>query len=306
MTASFHHYRAYGLHIASEMACPGFCPCPPAACDVEIRFGAVPDSPSGGPSQGPAHYLLEDGSFLLTTKWIACVHLVEGRRMTIAPHPQAPESAVRHLALGWGLGALFPQRGLLAFHGAALADEKEAILVCGPSHAGKSTTAQAMVGRGYRQLDDNLILVSTEGGEAFVPPGSTEVKLWQDALDRFGLPTPTGQPVKPQVEKWIVQNATPQDMGSRRLRAIVCLGQSDAVARPERQTLRGQRAFMALRRQLFCPSFAMELMAEKERMAILQCICRRATVHRVLRPAGEDSVDAVAEILVALFRSPGS
>src|SRR5262249_26020969 len=66
--------------------------------------------------------------------------------------------------------------------------EGRAFAFAGASGAGKSTLAARLQQKGYTLLSDDLCAVAWDGeGAARVFPGIPRVKLWSDAVERFGL-----------------------------------------------------------------------------------------------------------------------
>ena len=74
------------------------------------------------------------------------------------------------------------QRGILAIHCSAVADEAGAILICGESGAGKSTVTTALLEKGYRLMADDMAFVEVTGdGIAMASPAFPYQKLCRDA-----------------------------------------------------------------------------------------------------------------------------
>lgn len=80
--------------------------------------------------------------------------------------------------LGYGMSMLAMQRGILAIHCSAVADENGAVLIAGESGAGKSTVTTAFLERGYRLMADDMAFVATApGGSAMAYPAFPFQKL---------------------------------------------------------------------------------------------------------------------------------
>ena len=78
------------------------------------------------------------------------------------------------------------QRGILAIHCSALADEQGALLIAGESGAGKSTLTSAFMEKGYRLLADDMVWVEiTEEEQIRVWPAFPFQKLCRNvALEK--------------------------------------------------------------------------------------------------------------------------
>lgn len=89
---------------------------------------------------------------------------------------------LRNYLLGWGMSMLALQRGILAMHCSAVADERGAVLICGESGAGKSTLTVSLLERGFRLMADDMAFVECTGGDcAMVSPAFPYQKLCRDA-----------------------------------------------------------------------------------------------------------------------------
>lgn len=92
-------------------------------------------------------------------------------RITIEPPPQADETEVDRFLRMTPLAARLIQRGITAFHVAAVANEDGAALLEGDSGSGKSTLLAALLYRGWTMLADDLAPVDLddEGNPAVLP-----------------------------------------------------------------------------------------------------------------------------------------
>jgi len=87
------------------------------------------------------------------------------------------------------MGFVLRRRGVMALHASAVAIEGQAVVLCGPSEAGKSTTAAALALRGVPVLSDDITALSEGGADFQVEPGYPRICLWPDAVhDLLGQP----------------------------------------------------------------------------------------------------------------------
>lgn len=107
------------------------------------------------------------------------------RRITAPPHAEP----VRREERLWGLPALlaFLARGDLPAHAAAVEVDGRAVLLAGPSQAGKTTLAAAASARGWRLLSEDLSCVRL-GPEPVVLPGPAVLRLREDVAARVTHP----------------------------------------------------------------------------------------------------------------------
>lgn len=84
---------------------------------------------------------------------------------------------------GTVMAYLLQYHGYLVLHGSAVLINKQAVIFSGDSGAGKSTTAGALVKKGYPLLTDDVVVVKTlADGTMVLIPGPPKLKLWADAL----------------------------------------------------------------------------------------------------------------------------
>jgi hypothetical protein len=87
------------------------------------------------------------------------------------------------------MGFVLRRRGIMALHASAVTVEGRAVVLCGPSESGKSTTAAALALRGAPVLSDDITALSEGGADFQVEPGYPRICLWPDAVrDLLGQP----------------------------------------------------------------------------------------------------------------------
>jgi hypothetical protein len=87
------------------------------------------------------------------------------------------------------MGFVLRRRGVMALHASAVAVQGRAVVLCGPSESGKSTTAAALALRGVPVLSDDVTALSDGIAGFQVEPGYPRICLWPDAVrDLLGQP----------------------------------------------------------------------------------------------------------------------
>lgn len=155
--------------------------------DVEVQTAPVPPALGGVRASGVL-WQAATGRFLLEVPGVARYLVTDGRLVTIEPMRQAEAvDLMRFLRMG-PLAALLFQRGMLAFHAAAIANEQGALLIAGDSGAGKSTLLTALLQRGWGLLADDLAVVDLDAdGQPMVLPTFPEIVLWREAMERLQI-----------------------------------------------------------------------------------------------------------------------
>ncbi|MBI2299901.1 MAG: hypothetical protein HYU66_13325 [Armatimonadetes bacterium] len=157
-----------------------------AGCEFEIAHGPVPSGLAGTTARGVL-WQAAPGELWIEVPDVARYLVSRGTTVAIDAVTDDPAEIDRFLRLT-PLAALFHQRGILAFHAAAAADERGAVLLAGSSGAGKSTLLMALLQRGWTALADELAVVRFDAqGNPWVWPMSAEVTLWAEAAERLGV-----------------------------------------------------------------------------------------------------------------------
>ena len=152
------------------------------------RVAALPEALEGAVRTGP-YSTARPGALLRIVPGTGRFLARDGEAIDYAPEPDADAQAVEAALCGAVLGALIHQRGELPLHATTLVspDRTFALALAGHSGAGKSTTAYALIRRGWILLSDDLTRVTLEGGKAHAWPGRSRLRLVSDACEFFGL-----------------------------------------------------------------------------------------------------------------------
>ena len=204
-------YRAYGLSCLSDAAIPGFSLEPIASPKSDILVELCPSGPAWvqearklaaslrhrkaeGPNSVAASYTLtaygaeeyfelayNDGTQFITDRL--------ARRVWGTYLPPLTMDDLAVYLRGPVMGFLLRRRDVMALHASAVAVEGRAVVLCGPSESGKSTTAAALALRGVPVLSDDITALSDSSAGFQVEPGYPRICLWPDAVrDLLGQP----------------------------------------------------------------------------------------------------------------------
>lgn len=178
-----------GWCVRSEMRLPELAPWPgnKRPADIVIRYGNVPDRLHDPVYALGALQVDRDRTCLLRIKNVA-TYLVKAHEVTLAPADGADEAEIRVFLLGSVFGFLCHLRGLLPLHASCVAIGGKAVALCGPTGAGKSTTATHLAMRGHRLVADDVCVIDAyaAGGQR-VLPAFPRLKLTQEALSALKI-----------------------------------------------------------------------------------------------------------------------
>lgn len=182
------NYQAFGLNIRSALYLP----------ELPAAFGA---SRAAGPAleieceqakaleqTGVPRLEVGDGSCRIDRPGFARCTIERGERIRLEVDPATREGDLRAFLLGPVLTAAFYLRGALPLHASAVLINGALWAFTGASGAGKSTLAALLhLRHGCPLVADDLLVHDPAGPAGEVAGGAVRVRLWEDALDAFGL-----------------------------------------------------------------------------------------------------------------------
>jgi hypothetical protein len=261
--------------------------------DVSISNAAVPLHIKGITSRGVL-WEAAPGCLLLNVPGVARYMIKDKKSITIEPQPSASKAEVLRFLRMTPLAALLFQRGILAFHAAAVADTRGAILIAGDSGTGKSALAAAMLKRGWNYLADDLAAVDLNtNGVPTVFPTYPGMILWSDALQKLGLDWQNkGRHILDMTAQFV---SCPQP-----LRAIYRL--SIHKEEIELSGIAGAKLFSTLTTLLYNSRVADALLDRAAFMQMAAAVAQNVSVQSLRRPQGRWCVDELADIIEGKYR----
>jgi hypothetical protein len=221
------------------------------------------------------------------------------RRIEGGWFPQSsPEAAAIYL-LGPVMGQWLRLHGRLVLHASAVAVDGKAILLVGPAHAGKSTTAAVFASLGYPILSDDLGVLDERQEGFWVLPGYPKLKLWNDALTFLAGDANQFPRIIPNDPQWD-KRYLPLDEDAFQpaplpLAAVYLLsGREDAISI---QPLQGAEAMISLLSNIYVKYLATREMKQRD-FAILGRLLREIPVRQVTAPSGLEGLPALCRAIV--------
>jgi len=266
-------YLISGLHVSSELELPGAIPEPSqaTATDISIRRGPVPTALDGATASGPTWEMTGE-TFLLRVHQLARFQITAGRDVVVETEPGVTDRDAASFMLGAAFGILLYQRGALVVHGAAVAKDGSAVMICGASGAGKSTLAAALCRGGCAFVADDICVVDLDASRhPMVLPDGRQLKLWKESINWLDLAQLRGEAVRESFEKYYIDpfdaRAQPSPLSAiyvlreaqpRCKAGIERLALPDAMRTLDYEAYRpGLRAKIGQKRQMFAHAAAM-------------------------------------------------
>ena len=255
-----HHYRIAGLTVASELKLPGARVAEAVeSSDVSIRLAPVPET-LGGASTTAQFWEADATRLLFKARGVARFLLLDGGQVDVELEPGGVLSDVAAYLQGSVFGALLHQRGALVMHASAVAVGEGAVLFCGPSGHGKSTTAATLGERGYPMLGDDVCAIVFDGdGVPMARADARQYKLAANAIDVLELSERKGAAVVHNQTKFYVEpsgSAVARDLPVLAVYIIKKIGPDEETAI---RSLTPAEAVGALTRNAYRPSMIRQL-----------------------------------------------
>jgi hypothetical protein len=302
MIESTYLYQAYGLTIQSEINCPELEESPPGhKPDVRIQQGPVPES-LVGPKYSGFKCEGNGSSLLIRTDRIAKLLISGGNQIFVQNREGAHDYEIRTLLLGWGLGAVLHQRGILPLHASAVATDQGCLAFCGPTGIGKSALAWAFLKRGYRLLDDNIAALKPDVGIPMVFSGYPEIKLWGDVLGSLSNEYPCLRPVLHGSGKFALDARDHFQRDPQPLIRIYVLSRSCSLV-PRMTRLKGGVGFRALSENTFCARFLRGMGQPAKHFDMLAKLADHISVFNLEFPANSLPPDDLAQMIEESLQS---
>jgi hypothetical protein len=216
------------------------------------------------------------------------------------PETLTSEDASTYL-LGPVLGYVLRLRGQVALHASAVRLPDGAVALTGPAGAGKSTTAAALVCRGYPLLCEDVCLLTAAAEGADVVPAYPLIRLWPASVEMlYGRPDalPRLTPTWDKCHFSITEPSfgfcdTPQP-----LRAIFLLAGREASANaPRVESVPLAEAFV----HLVGNTYGNSLLSRGGRAAefrFFQHLLQKTPVYRLIPHASSDRLDALCDLIL--------
>ncbi len=200
-----HHYRAFGLAIASDMVLPELTPAPPGPPPLtppHVVIRVVHTGREFPDPQAPGTFRFGDENCFLLYPQIGAFRIAAPGLIEVEPRPGVDPALVCFPLLGPVIALLLQARGSFLLHGSALAagNGAPAFAFLGDKGAGKSTTAAAFLRAGFSLLTDDIIAIDgLESGAGRISPAFPQVKLTHAASTALADADLDARPDVPEV-----------------------------------------------------------------------------------------------------------
>ena len=319
-----HAYRAYGLTCTSNIEIPGLWPETLEPRRPSLAIDVLPEPPGWvelaralpqkRKTYNPSPPEPSDSSYSLASlgaeeyfEWsyndgTQVVVDIEGQRVWGKfVSPLTLDDFAVYLR-GPIMGFLLRRGGTIALHGSTICASGDAVVLCGPSQSGKSTTAAAMALQDIPILSDDIAALKSENGGFQIEPGYPRLCLWPDAVQHlFGAPDALPRLTPTWEKRFLPLDGTSAKFQSQRcpLRAIYLLAPRVAEARAPRVEETSPRQALL---ELVQNTYMNWLLGAKLRAAefdLLSTLVVSVPVRRIVPHSDPARIAALCELLVA-------
>jgi len=265
-----------------------------AVLGVPVEEGVVPEPWEATVSEPP--YLWAEADRMLFRSGRAAVLVEAAGRIVLQAADEAARSDYDWLLYSTAARALLTMRGRHNLHATLVVPPGggPAVAVLGDSGAGKSTTTVALVRRGWTLACDDIVEVRPGADGSVAHPVDRPLHLSDDAAALLGLDPADGRPLPLRDKRAYVVPTAP---GSVPLGALVVLSPlgADEVAATRVDALAALPTVAASADRYGIATLPAHRSAF---LAWAAGVCSSVAVWDVRRPAGRDTVDAVADAVV--------
>jgi hypothetical protein len=203
------------------------------------------------------------------------------------------------------MGFVLRRRGVIALHASALF-LGNAVVLCGPSESGKSTTAAAMALRGTPVLSDDIAAIKSEEGRFQIEPGYPRVCMWPEAVQELLGETDALPHLTPNWEKcFLPLDGTRAKFESQKclLGAVYLLSPRTAdVHSPRIEEISARQALLELVQNTY-----MNWLLDREQRAaefqVLSDLVATVPVRRIVPHSDPAKIAALCDLIVADVQS---
>ena len=290
-----YHYKAFNLHFITPFECPELIEIDSGENKLErisIKYARTPKTLKNILNVGPTFQSNND-ELLLQLQTVGNYYIKYGNEILIEKKDETiTEDIVRLFLFGSAIGALLQQRDLLVLHASAFKTNKGAVLICGTSGAGKSTTLQSFIKKGYQKLSDDTIALYYDEQEKKIMclPSYPQSKLWKKSLDMLDYESNGLKRVGLEIEKFALSTKEYFYDKPLALHAIFILAthQKEDI---EINKIEGMARFNVIRNQTYRKNFLNKLIHKKTQLKLGTLSINQAMIHRVLRPSTSNTIE---------------
>ena len=287
-----YHYQAYGFSIRSDIALPA--PEAESTDAPSLTIAKVDYIDANGEAIGP---FAQSGAdwIAYSVPGVVQFHVSRNDGIRYVPAAGGDDASIATFLINSALPCAAMLAGRIGLRGTALAKREETLLLIGLPAKGKSSTAAALVQRGYSVLGDGVCVLDAEG---HLLPGLGTITLPDDAVIELGLPADDVVRTRPGVDRshWPQTTAPgPAPRNARHIYQLIVHTQD----RIDFSEVRGAERLNMLRACTFRPAELTRYGLQQNVLAAGAAISATAQLRRAWRPVKDCPPAVFAERIMA-------
>lgn len=116
---------------------------------------------------------------------LVCLHIKDGKEISIWPYPGADMTLIQDQLLKWGIISILHQRKILNFHASSFSFNDKGVMVCGDTGAGKSSLTAAFGLEEGVFLNDDITAITFVDRQAGIMKLEDKISLHRDSIDQL-------------------------------------------------------------------------------------------------------------------------
>ena len=295
-----YYYKLYGFKVVSDIEFSQLVVCTDEMePDIEIKAGGILQWIFDKEQDGIKYEFGDEISWL--SNKTCCLLIEKGRKLTYHLKEGGNPVYLQAYLLGWGMSMLALQRGIIAMHCSAVADEKGAVIISGRSGSGKSTLTGALLTRGYRLMADDMALVEETKEGIMVRPAFPYQKLCRDAAAAQGYCLEELKYINEKKDKFLVPYRGIFSTEPVRIKGFILLGFTEGNEIIGKEVEGIQKFRIIVNNQ-----FLQALLGDNKYKPALGQKCLKIAagtpIYDLLRPAGRETVRDVMTKALDIIR----
>ncbi len=221
--------------------------------------------------------------FAMQVEGVGSFYARDGREVEYVPCPGVTRESLELYLNGSVYGAILHQRIILPLHGSSFIYNKQTVIICGESGAGKSSLTAAFCLNGAEFLTDDITSLTIVGGKPYIKAFSDRIKLWDHTLEQLGLSTEELNSIDGETNKFYYE----MESGGRNIYPLNLVVNLEVVEDPEikSQEVFGASKVTVLRNEVYRWEYLQGMPAnEKKYFSDLVSAASSVRILKVFRP----------------------
>jgi len=293
------NYKAFNLHFITLFECPELIKIDENSGleKIEVKYSNFPDKLENNLIDKNSYYQSNENEILLKIKDVGIFLIRNKNEILINKDENVSMDTLRLFLFGSVIGALLHQRSAFPLHSSAISTKKGVMLFCGDSGAGKSTTLQAFLKKGYKKLSDDTIALYYDEKEKKICciPSYPQSKLWKNTADIFNHNTNNLRQIHKELNKYALPTHDNFDDRIQPLYKIFELNISDHEELKIEKIENKMEKLNIIIKNTYRYYYLDKLPQRKDHFTLASEIANKIEIYKVFRPKNKNSLEKLIQ-----------